>query len=177
MPPPQDTNRVIEGMPASFLCIVRKVQDRPYEPLTARKVQQASSQQAHLRPPPHVSKQAFNDFYTAINGYCGVSHPAPESMDMITYQSYQQKMQQQQQHQGGAYTGGGGVLAAPAGGDSSLMAPPQLSSAEAIEDFRLQQIRQNEKHVTHKGRICSYFHTKDGCRRGFACQFLHVPKN
>jgi hypothetical protein len=161
MPPPGDTamrGGAIEAMPPSFLCVTRKLQERPYEALSARKVSQAMTQQMHLRPPPHAAKQAVVDFYTAINGHCGVYVPQPESMDLVTYQSYQQKQLVPPTM----------TVPAPVLGDSSPF--NAAGSLAAMEDFRLQQIRQNEQ---QSKRGCHYFTTKEGCRRGALCPYQH----
>lgn len=195
MPPPGDaTTRspgtLLDAMPPAFLCVTRKLQDRPYEALPPRKLAQASAQQAHLRPPPHVAKQALVELYAALGGHCGVRPVAPGGpMELVTYQSYQQRQLAAGSagsggvlgsvpHPavgGGPVAGASGGLTVAVGGSASPVVPlPAEGGAgvlSALEDFRLQQIRQNEN---QSKRVCHYFQTREGCRRGAACVYQHT---
>nr|CCC92160.1 unnamed protein product [Trypanosoma congolense IL3000] len=44
--------------------------------------------------------------------------------------------------------------------------------------YRVLIIRRNERHVNNAtyGRVCTFFLTREGCRRGRYCNFLHIGK-
>lgn len=52
------------------------------------------------------------------------------------------------------------------------------SFTQKVDDYRLSQIRQNAQHTDNAqgSRICNYYNTPRGCRRGQSCEFLHVNK-
>ena len=148
------SNRLVEEFEPGFLSVTSRFQDQKYAPLSSKQLLAAINQQQHCRPPPHMVRQAFNEMYTAFNGYCNIQHESPAVMDMIT-----------QPRKGSA------VPSAPGGVLGVLPSPSQ-----SMEDFRLNQIRLNERHQNMKNRVCSYFTTREGCRRGGSCPFIHVEK-
>lgn len=156
-------NRLVEEMPVSFLCVSRKLQERPYEPLTSQSVSHAVAQQHTFRPPVYIAQETLQEFYRVIQGKCGVSKAAPGTTAVINGES---------EPFGAPVQAAAGVsFPAPIAGG-----PP--SSSTSIQDYRLAQIRNSERHqkpaVTSGGvRICSYLNTREGCRRGSACPYLH----
>lgn len=237
---PAKTNYIVEHAAPSAVCLVRKVQTSPYQPLPTEQVHSvAVPNLLSLRPPPHVAHQAVMDFYFAINGHCGVQCSDPSALDLITVSAHTRSASSssntdahtteshrphassalscyqvtehastspsfatannnssgkklslsselssgtpvtentvyshnshhhQQQHSNAATSS---VL-------STQMLPPTFS-ASSSEDYRLSQIRRNERHVNNAvyGKVCAFFNTREGCRRGPYCNYLHVSK-
>ncbi|EAN90716.1 hypothetical protein C3747_66g103 [Trypanosoma cruzi] len=232
------TNYVVEHAAPSAVCLVRKIQTSPYQPLPSEQVQSVTLPNLlSLRSPPHVAHQALMDFYFAMNGHCGINCSDPSSLDLITVAVHARNAggsgsnteihsketprphagttppyyhaagslsttpltsampnndsknsnmlflsnetppvidggmythsQQQQQQQSNS---------APSVLGTSII-PPSFTSSSS-EDYRLSQIRRNERHVNNAlyGKVCAFFNTREGCRRGPYCHFLHIGK-
>lgn len=148
----------MEEVPVSLLCVTRKLQEKPYEPLHPQEVQQAIGQQMSLRPPPYVAQDQLFEFYAILSGHCNtkpMDNATPFVADLLTMAP--------------------GPAAAPSHSASVGVLPAPPSDLASVQDFRLQQIRHNERHVGSKGsRLCSYFNTREGCRRGASCPYAHV---
>ncbi|RNF07386.1 uncharacterized protein Tco025E_07378 [Trypanosoma conorhini] len=243
------TNYVVEHAAPSAVCLVRKIQTSPYQPLPAEQVQSVTLPNLlSLRPPPHVAHQALMDFYFAMNGHCGIDCSDPSSLDLITVAVHARNaaggagshaeahaMDASRPRTGAAppcYHAAAPAPAAPlassaSGTDgkhggmplapneaSSVMddgvyshthqaqqqqlpppppPPPRAHAAPSVlgtpvlpptftpsssEDYRLSQIRRNERHVNNAlyGKVCAFFNTREGCRRGPYCNFLHIGK-
>ncbi|ESL08656.1 hypothetical protein TRSC58_03638 [Trypanosoma rangeli SC58] len=79
------TNYVLEHAAPSAVCLVRKIQTSPYQPLPSEHVQSVTLPNLlSLRPPPHVAHQALMDFYFAMNGHCDINCADPSSLDLLT---------------------------------------------------------------------------------------------
>lgn len=52
-------------------------------------------------------------------------------------------------------------------------------TANDTNDYRLSQFHRNAQHVDNAvyGRICLFYNTREGCRRGPYCEYLHLDKN
>ncbi|CBH13433.1 hypothetical protein, conserved [Trypanosoma brucei gambiense DAL972] len=211
-------NYIVEHAAPSAVCLVRKIQNSPYQPLSSEKVLSVATPNVlSLRPPTHVAHQALMEFYSAINGHCGVNCPDPFSIELQVASgrprdaNAEGRMRECPLPHNSAtgttppYGCAGGTASsslphAPpsqgigvvAGGRNSAhqqnMATPlpspagspllPTSAASSSEDYRLSQIRRNERHVGNAtyGRVCTFFLTREGCRRGKYCNFLHIGK-
>ena len=145
-------NRLVEEHPVSWLYVAQKHQERPYEPLTPFQVQQSIQHNIAYRPPPYVSQDTLCEMYEVFDGHCGIQCADPTRLTLLSMGS----------------RGPG-----PHSHHSNTVTS---NSAGSGEDYRLQMIRQNERHVNSKQKICSFFNTREGCRRGASCGFLHVLK-
>ncbi|KAH9598392.1 hypothetical protein LSM04_005600 [Trypanosoma melophagium] len=82
-------NYVVEHAAPSAVCLVRKLQTSPYQPLSTEQLQNVTAPNLlSLRPPPHVAHQAVMDFYFAMNGHCGVQCADPSALDLITVSTH-----------------------------------------------------------------------------------------
>ncbi|CUG86185.1 Hypothetical protein, putative [Bodo saltans] len=182
-----DSNRLVEELPVSYLCVGRKLQEKPYEAIHPLDLSQSLTQQMALRPPPFVAQDTLFQYYSILQGHCNIpvlqvqsielfsSSSAPSSVPSAgcgvnaqpqQLPSAQQVVSSSSMGMGG---GGGGVL-----GSAPSSNYGQVSSGGDGESYRLAQIRQNERHVNSKSaRVCSYFNTREGCRRGPNCPFIH----
>ncbi|CCD12250.1 unnamed protein product [Trypanosoma congolense IL3000] len=184
--PKGSVNYVVEHAAPSAVCLVRKIQASPYQALPLDKVLAVTVPNLlSLRPPTHIAHQALMEFYAAMDGHCGVSCPDPSSVDLQlpaspTTNSSKERSPREPSGQivSAACDGGTGQLqhGLPVGPlAATIQQSPVLSGAE---DYRLSQIRRNERHVNNAtyGRVCTFFLTREGCRRGRYCNFLHIGK-
>ncbi|KAH8607827.1 hypothetical protein ERJ75_001321600 [Trypanosoma vivax] len=165
------TNYVVEHAPPSAVCLVRKIQSSPYQALPLEQLLSVTVPNVFsLRPPPHVAHQAVMDFYFAVNGHCGVECYDPSSIELSGA--------------GTPHAPGVPAVASAARTQQQLSGPalgapvPRPTAAASSEDYRLSQIRRNERHVNNAtyGKVCVFFQTREGCRRGPYCNFLHISK-
>ncbi|ORC86882.1 uncharacterized protein TM35_000251780 [Trypanosoma theileri] len=231
-------NYVVEHAAPSAVCLVRKLQTSPYQPLSADQLQSVTAPNLlSLRPPPHVAHQAVMDFYFAMNGHCGVQCADPSALDLITVTTHPRNTAGSNSNSNSSgpsihadgytrdatgtpisgtrpytNTNNSNIInnnnaADPAAkkfsspevssspptmegtmygqqqqqnSTSSVLGTPILppTATSSSEDYRLSQIRRNERHVNNAmyGKVCAFFNTREGCRRGPYCNFLHVGK-
>ncbi|CCW63590.1 unnamed protein product [Phytomonas sp. EM1] len=195
-------NYIVERAAPSKLCQMRHVQPRPYTPLYPDIIARVTQSNDYtLRPPPYVVQQTLMEFYRVCNGHYGIHCEIPSSMELLTMQGYHYNASQSS---GGSLQGVAAASSSPPSlsvftrASTSAM-PNRLvvtakdgkrdtNDEEAIkandftkvlDDYRITQLRRNAQHQdTYNGRrLCMYFNTREGCRRGPYCEFLHVDKN
>lgn len=175
-------NRMVQELPVSFLCVSRKLQERPYEPLHPADISQAVVQQMSLRPAPYVAQDTLFEFYSIIQGHCNVPTLQVGTIDLLSASPTSAGVPAP--GCGANALASTGAILGPCPSSSGTGTTPLLGGeggvnavggTDAAESYRLAQIRQNERHVNSKGaRICSYFNTREGCRRGPNCPFIHI---
>lgn len=186
-------NYITKHASPAMMCLLRKAQPSPYVPLPTEVIQQAAQPLDYsLRPPPHVSHQAVMDFYAAINGHCGVHCESPRALELITLGAhahggrglaYRKQLHQEQlaQHQRGPTDATGAPLhnqQQPYPPVTTMAAVDKSKFAKEVEDYRLTQFRRNAQHVDSSvfGRVCNFYNTREGCRRGATCEFVHMDR-
>lgn len=186
-------NALTDRFAPSALFLARKADPAPYVPLTVSAIQtHVQPADYGLRPPAHHSQQAVLDFYRACRGRYGVSvnfektttqssggasgvadsatvggggGGASSGFVLLTLGSHAKGGRGLGSHKGAASSasrGGGAPVSSLVGADQN------------VEDFRIAQLRRNIKHVDTQ--LCMFFNTKEGCRRGEQCEFLHVKQ-
>lgn len=187
-------NYIIERASPAMLCLVRRAQPRPYMPLPTEVIShRVQPQEYSIRPPPYVSQQAVMEFYRVCHGHYNINCENPSAIDLITLgahahggkglsyrrshieqQLQQHQGQQQQDTKGAGGTGGVGRSTATASASSGYGEVHDFP--QAVEDYRLSQLRKNTQHVDSypSSRVCNFYNTREGCRRGAYCEFLHL---
>ncbi|CCW71389.1 unnamed protein product [Phytomonas sp. Hart1] len=194
-------NYIVERAAPSKLCQMRHVQPRPYTPLYPDLIARVTQSNDYtLRPPPYVVQQTLMEFYRVCNGHYGIHCEVPSSMELLTMQGYHGNTSPSG---GGAPQGApsssspglaacttrSGITGVPNklvagardgrrdGNDEETLRANDFT--KVLDDYRITQLRRNAQHQdTYNGRrLCMYFNTREGCRRGPYCEFLHVDKN
>ena len=152
---------------ASLMCVFQRFQQQPYQPLDSRDIRHATSQQNGFKVPFHVSRDTIASLYSAINHNCGVETEETNGSSVRFYTrglAADEATPHAQQAISSNYADFSSVSALPSGGG-----PPAGDGG----DWRVRQIRQNERGGSGRSKICHYFLSKEGCRRGAACPYQH----
>lgn len=161
-------NRFLEE-PPSFACLTRKLHSS-YEPLASSEFQMVQNQQMTLRPPPYVAYDALTDFYLLMQGQCGIGPFDPNTFKEKAAPSGAQSAASEALR---APLLGAAPQPSPSAPGGLFPTPPPNASVSPVE-YRQQQMMQNQQSQARGGRTCSYFNSREGCRRGLQCPYLHV---
>lgn len=188
----ESPNAIIErGSPA--LMYFLRPQRGPYHPLPLRAaVQMLQLRALSQRPPSYVSEQEVMDFYRLLGGrYHTSSSPLLPSYLPSSSSTVGPALSLQNGGFGSSMAGAvteSHMSPSPLpqyGSFSSSGAPvfhrpltSPLPHTPSTEDYRIAEMKKNarhiDNHVLHK--VCLHYNTKEGCRRGEHCRFLHTDK-
>jgi hypothetical protein len=174
-----DVNRLVEELPVSYLCVARKLQERPYEAIHPSDLAHSLTQQMALRPPPFVAQDTLFQYYSILQGHCHIPQLHVQSIELFSSSSAPSSVPAagcgvNGQPSSSSLAGAGILGTAPSAANYPIVHGGGGSAGGDGESYRLAQIRQNERHVNSKSaRVCSYFNTREGCRRGPNCPFIH----
>lgn len=149
---PRTPNAVLQASPA-MLCLCRGAQPAPYAPLPPQRLALAVQPgDFSARPQPYVAAQVVMDLYRLLRGSYGIP-------DQISNEGGDDRRAESRKT-----------------GPPPPSAVPGASPREGTEDYRLSQIKRNVRHVDNRyyRRTCAYYNTREGCRKGANCEYLHA---
>lgn len=130
-----------------------------------------------LRPQSHISEQVLMDFYRLVGGSYNTPAPNPSHIPMSSSSVEDAVAGTTPGH------GGSSSAASSSSGPSSSAGSAAVAAAAAMaagtDAFRLSQMKKNSRHIDNHfyHRVCSFYQTREGCRRGVHCEYLHIEKN
>lgn len=160
------SGRRLDDASVGFLYVARQFQDRPYQPITSRKLSQAFADERRLRAPPHLVQKTFTDFYNAVNGKYGIEVEDPLQLQ-TSY--YTRKRPREDDFKMNRAVGGGTAASAESVNNASV---GESKMAQDLQDLRRMQLKRNQA-ASHAPKVCQYYNTREGCRRGINCPHVH----
>lgn len=161
---PTDPNYLFFSASPAMLFLLRGAQEAPYAGVSRPGIAAVAQPQDYgLRPAPVLSLRALVHFYELVNHAYEIELAAPQQLALRTLGAYAhggQGLSYINRDGGAGGSGGGGGGSSTASALNSKAPPPQ-----------------QQQQQFPASRLCHFYNTKGGCRRGEHCDYVHVEKD
>lgn len=162
--------------PPALACVIRPLQDCPYQCVVGRTILHCAQRPDKYALRPHVIQKHLVDLYVKLNGNYGVNVPDPYALLPAVIERSKRRRSPGRADAAGDQPPQPGADGASSVQQQQQQAPQAAAGAQsdvdAMRGFRQRQMEQLQRRDMQP-KLCSFYNTKEGCRRGSDCPFLH----
>ena len=141
-------SKALEDFPVSQLHTIRQIQEGDYRPPYRKATSQAISQYRRYRIAPHQAQRVLQEWYRTINGHHGVSVDVSQVISTAISRRRPDAPQDE-------------------------LSAPTTGSTNSLEEFRRRSL-QSSQQESFQPKVCAFYNSREGCRRGATCPFVHL---